>query len=114
MLTIELNGLPPLITAITTSQSSESILRGVMTLANIAFNSSFCANKIVKLGGHVFVYEILNICDVFTEQLLIQASLVLFSNLCNNENSQSFLGATKGLCEATVRICEFSRCVIVW
>ena len=109
LLTLELNGLPPLITTITSSQSSLSILRGVMVLANLAYNNSFCANKIVKSGCHVFVLEILNISDISSEHDIIRACFTLFSNLCNNENSMSFLGSTKGLTERVMKICESSK-----
>lgn len=108
-LTVDLNGLKPIISAIQTSQSDQAILRGVQALGNIAYCSSYCTGSILKAGGHLVVLEILQAGDILRQPLLTQAALIAMSNMCNNENTQAHVGATQGLCEAAVRICEFAR-----
>jgi hypothetical protein len=108
-LTVDLDGLKPIITAIQTSQSDLAILRGIMTLGNIAYCSSYCSGNILKAGGHLVMLEILQAGDILRQPLLTQAALIALSNLCNNDNTQAHVGATPGLCEAAVRICEFAR-----
>lgn len=63
-LTVELNGLRPILEAISSSQSSENVRRGVMALANISFNHNFNADKVVSMDGQMIVLLVLQTCDV--------------------------------------------------
>jgi hypothetical protein len=108
-LTVELDGLKPIITAIQTSQSNQAILKGIMALANISYCNSFCSGCILKEGGHLVLIEILQVGDILKQPMLTQAALIALSNLCNNETTQTHLGSASGLCEVAVRICEFAR-----
>lgn len=110
-LTVELNGLRPILEAISSSQNSESVCSGVMALSNITFNDSFSADKVVNMGGHVSALVALQTCDVSCDHQLISACLVLLANLCCNESSQSILGATECLCEVVLKTCSTTRCV---
>lgn len=107
-LTVELEGLKPIITAIQTAQNDLSVLRGVLALANFAYCSSYCSSSIIKAGGHLVLLEVLQAGDILRQPILTEVVLVALSNLCCSENTQTHMGSS-GVCEAAIRICEFAR-----
>ena len=108
-LTVDLDGIRPIITAIQTSQKDIGILRGIKALANVAFCSSYTAGEILKAGGHLVLIESLQVLDILEQPAMAHAALAALSNLCNNENCQTLLAAAPFLCETAVRICDQSN-----
>jgi hypothetical protein len=108
-LTVDLDGVRPIITAIQTSQKDVGIIRGIKALANVAFCSSYTAGEILKSGGHLVLLESLQITDILHQPAMAHAALAALSDLCNNENCQTLLAAAPNLCETAVRICELAK-----
>ena len=108
-LTVDLDGIKPIITAIQTSQKDIGIIRGIKALANVGYCSSYTAGEILKAGGHLVLLESLQVTDILRQPAMAHAALAALSDLCNNENCQTHLGSAPNLCETAIRICEFAK-----
>jgi len=109
ILSIELNGIKPLLTIIRTTSYDHIIIQAIYALANISYCNSYTSNNILLNGGGEILVEILETCDILRQPLIVQAILATFSNICSSDVNQSHIGSIRGLVEVTIRICEYAR-----
>lgn len=112
ILSVELNGIKPLLTIMKTSSYENIIIESINALANISYSNSYTSNQILLLGGGEVLVEILETCDILRQPLIVQAILSTFSNICSSDVNQSHIGSIRGLVEVTIRICEHARLVL--
>ena len=109
MLSVELNGIKPLLTIMRVTPHDDILIHAVRALANISFGNGYTANCILVAGGGEVLVEILESGDIVRQPLISHAVLAAFSNICNTEVNQSHIGSIKGLVEVAIRICEHAR-----
>lgn len=109
VLSIELNGLAPLISAIQNCDKEELLERAIQCLMNISYLNSFTSSRILATGGDVALINILSSGDIMRQADIAWVSLATLSNICNSETNQAHIGASPGIVEAAIRICEYAR-----
>lgn len=67
VLSIELNGLPPLISVIQNCDKEELLLRSIYCLLNISYLNSFTSSRILAAGGDVALINILSSSDILRQ-----------------------------------------------
>jgi hypothetical protein len=109
LLSVELNGIRPILTLLSTCSHENIIIQSIKVLANISYGNGYCANSVLKAGGGEIMVEILESGDIFRQPAVASAIFAAFANLCNTETNQTFVGSTKGIVECAVKVCEFAR-----
>ena len=106
MLMVNLNGIKPLLSTLQTSSNNDLILQALRGLANVSYCNTFCAGTLLTLGGDRVMLSVLETSDMNKHAAIIHAALASLSNICYNEATQSHVGSSLGLMEATIRICK--------
>lgn len=109
VLSIELNGIPPLISVVQNCDKEQLLQRSIQCLMNISYLNSFTSSRILASGGDVVLIDILNSSDIMRQADIAWVSLATLSNICNSETNQAHIGASPGIVEAAIRICEYAR-----
>lgn len=109
MLIVDLNGIKPLLSTLQYTSNSDLILQCLRALANITYCNVFTAGTYLSLGGDRVVLTVLQTCNILTEDVIVHAAMASFANVCYGEATQSHIGASLGLIEAAVRVCEFAQ-----
>jgi hypothetical protein len=109
MLSVELNGIKPLLTIMRSTSNEGIIIHAIRTLANIAYGNGYSANCILVAGGGEVLVEVLESGDIVRQPMTAHAVLAAFSNICNTDTNQAHIGSIRGLVEVAIRICEHAR-----
>lgn len=112
LLSVELNGIKPLLTCIQTTSNETNILHSIRILANISFVNGFTANSILVGGGGEILATILESIDITKQPAIVHAILTTYSNICFTEINQTHVGNIDGIIETIIRICEHSKYLI--
>jgi hypothetical protein len=109
VLSVELNALMPLVAVINNCDSEVLITHAVQSLLNISYLNSFTSSRILAAGGDVALVNLLNSSDIMRQPELAWMALATLGNICNSETNQAHIGASPGIVEAAIRICEYAR-----
>lgn len=83
VLSVELNGLLPLIAVLNHCDGEALIIHAVQCLLNISYLNSFTSSRILASGGDVSIINLLNSSDIMRQAELAWICLATLSNICN-------------------------------
>ncbi len=109
VLSVELTGVPPIISVIQNCDSEALLIHAMQCLLNISYLNSYTTSKIIATGGDVALINILNSSDILRQSEIAWIALATLSNMCNSETNQAHIGASPGIVEAAIRICDHAR-----
>lgn len=115
VLCIELDAIRPLLSTIQFGDDDICIYHAIKAIANIAYNNSFTASKVLAFGGDVVLIDVISTSDVLTTTTsnIIYVSLIALTNICNSETNQAHVGSSKGGISTFIRVLEHGRYVCV-
>lgn len=113
MLMVNLNGIKPLLSTLQHSSNKDLMLQAIRALANVSYCSTFCAGALLTLGGDRVLLEVLETSDINKDAIIVHASLAAISNICYSEATQSHVGASAGIMETAIRICQHAAAPFV-
>mmetsp|Transcript_20834 Transcript_20834/g.48340 ORF Transcript_20834/g.48340 Transcript_20834/m.48340 type:complete len:608 (+) Transcript_20834:282-2105(+) len=106
-LLVELDGLQAIVEACMNSPDSHVIEQACRALGNIAFNSSYTAQRILQKQGSEALCSAVTACDVHADDRILEAAMIAVANLCNNETNQTHVGAGEAI-KLAVHLCKHS------
>ena len=109
MLIVDLNGIKPLTSVLEHSSNKDMILQAIRALANIVYCNAFTAGTYLTQGGDRVVLAILETSNILKQPTICHAALASIANVCYDSATQAHIGASAGIVEMAVRICEHAR-----
>mmetsp|Transcript_17003 Transcript_17003/g.22060 ORF Transcript_17003/g.22060 Transcript_17003/m.22060 type:complete len:552 (-) Transcript_17003:45-1700(-) len=96
-LLVEMRGLAPIIDATVNSPDSNVVLQALRCLGNVGFNQPYCAAAIITSRGIDAIAASLEASDLLVDHEVFEAGLTTLGNLCNNEQNQTNVGASRSV-----------------
>ena len=92
---IEVGGVAPVVESALNAEDSFVVEQAVRCLCNVSYNNPYTASKVLNTHGCEAIAAAFEVSDITRHHEVVEACMVAFANMSNNEMNQTHVGASQ-------------------